>query len=100
MHTGQQYDQETGQYYLRARYYNPTVGRFIQEDTYRGDGLNLYAYCGNNPVAYYDPDGHAGAGICPPPNQAEQENQVSAGEGGGATIKSSDLVFGSSSKST
>jgi len=58
LYTGQQYDQETGQYYLRARYYNPVIGRFTQEDTYRGDGLNLYAYCGNNPVMYYDPSGH------------------------------------------
>ena len=57
-YTGQQYDQETGQYYLRARYYNPAVGRFTQEDTYRGDGLNLYAYCRNNLVVYYDPSGH------------------------------------------
>ena len=48
----------TGQYYLRARYYNPVVGRFLQEDTYHGDGLNLYAYCANNPVVYYDPSGH------------------------------------------
>ena len=59
LYTGQQYDQEAGQYYLRARYYSPIVGRFMQEDTYRGDGLNLYAYCGNNPVMYYDPSGHA-----------------------------------------
>ncbi len=58
LYTGQQYDQETGQYYLRARYYNPVVGRFLQEDSYRGDGLNLYAYCANNPVVYYDPSGH------------------------------------------
>lgn len=57
LYTGQQYDQETGQYYLRARYYNPVVGRFLQEDSYRGDGLNLYAYCVNNPVVYYDPSG-------------------------------------------
>lgn len=34
------------------------VGRFLQEDTYRGDGLNLYAYCANNPVSYFDPSGH------------------------------------------
>ncbi|MCM1161732.1 MAG: hypothetical protein NC412_10955 [Roseburia sp.] len=47
-----------GQYYLRARYYNPVIGRFTQEDTYYGDGLNLYAYCGNNPVGYEDPSGH------------------------------------------
>ena len=34
------------------------IGRFTQEDTYRGDELNLYAYCGNNPVMYYDPSGY------------------------------------------
>ena len=34
------------------------MGRFLQEDTYRGDGLNLYVYCANNPVAYYDPSGN------------------------------------------
>ena len=34
------------------------VGRFLQEDIYRGDGLNLYAYCANNPVVYYDPSGN------------------------------------------
>jgi len=34
------------------------IGRFLQEDPYRGDGLNLYAYCANNPVMYYDPSGY------------------------------------------
>ena len=52
---GQQIDPITQQYYLRARFYNPVIGRFTQEDTYRGDGLNLYAYCANNPVYYIDP---------------------------------------------
>ena len=64
LYTGQQYDQETGQYYLRARFYNPVVGRFMQEDVYRGDGLNLYAYCGNNPVVYYDPSGYGKKVVC------------------------------------
>jgi len=41
---GQQYDPITQQYYLRARFYNPVIARFTQEDTYRGDELNLYAY--------------------------------------------------------
>ncbi len=57
-YTGQQYDGVTEQYYLRARYYNPILGRFLQEDVYQGDGLNLYAYCRNNPVVYYDPSGY------------------------------------------
>ena len=54
---GQQIVPITQQYYLRARFYNPVIGRFTQEDTYRGDGLNLYAYCANNPVFYVDPNG-------------------------------------------
>ena len=57
-YTGQQYDPVTQQYYLRARFYNPILGRFMQEDIYRGDGLNLYAYCRDNPIMYYDPSGY------------------------------------------
>lgn len=55
---GEQYDKASGMYYLRARYYNPVVGRFIQEDIYYGDGLNLYIYCQNNPIRYIDPSGN------------------------------------------
>ena len=55
-------DPVTQQYYLRARFYNPVIGRFTQEDTYYGDGLNLYQYCQANPVGYVDPSGH---NICP-----------------------------------
>ena len=61
-YTGQQFDKVTQQYYLRARFYNPIIGRFTQEDSYRGDGLNLYSYCVNNSVIYYDPSGYAGVG--------------------------------------
>ena len=56
-------DAVTGQYYLRARFYNPVIARFLSEDTYYGDGLNLYAYGHNNPVGYVDPSGHEGL-IC------------------------------------
>ncbi|MBU5470492.1 hypothetical protein KQI85_08905 [Falcatimonas sp. MSJ-15] len=57
-YNGEAYDKATEQYYLRKRYYNPKLSRFIQEDEYRGDGLNLYAFCANNPVMYVDPSGY------------------------------------------
>ncbi len=57
-YTGEQYDSEVQQYYLRARFYNPTIGRFTQEDVYRDDGLNLYAYVINNPLLWVDPSGY------------------------------------------
>ena len=53
---GEYYDAETGFIYLRARYYDPSMGRFISEDPIR-DGVNWYAYCGNNPVMFVDPFG-------------------------------------------
>lgn len=40
MYAGEVYDKESGLYYLRARYYNPTIGRLINEDTYEGDFTN------------------------------------------------------------
>ncbi len=98
LYTGQQYDQETGQYYLRARYYNPVVGRFLQEDTYHGDGLNLYAYCGNNPVVYYDPGGHDSAAVM---KKAEEPDlPVGVGKGGTKIINEADKIKISSWKYT
>ncbi|WP_139488122.1 RHS repeat-associated core domain-containing protein [Brevibacillus dissolubilis] len=62
-YSGEMYDAETKMYYLRARYYDPSVGRFITEDTYKGQvdnplSLNRYAYVVNNPLKYVDPSGH------------------------------------------
>jgi len=50
------YDFETGRTYLRHRSYDPTTGRFTQEDPIR-DGLNWYTYCYNNPIFWVDPSG-------------------------------------------
>ena len=61
---GYYYDEETGLYYLNSRYYDPETGRFISPDSLKYlepetcNGLNLYAYCGNNPVMFVDPTGH------------------------------------------
>ena len=61
---GYVYDQETGFYYVSSRYFDPEVGRFINADDVNllganGDlvSLNLFAYCGNNPVSREDANG-------------------------------------------
>ena len=60
---GEYYDKETEEVYLRARYYEPSVGRFITRDTYTGESdeplsLHLYTYCANDGVNMVDPSGH------------------------------------------
>jgi RHS repeat-associated protein len=74
-YTGREWDKETGLYYYRARYYDPTIGRFINRDPigilgniynnqynvsfdqYVSSVQNTYAYTENNPVNYIDPSG-------------------------------------------
>ncbi|MBQ3426224.1 MAG: RHS repeat-associated core domain-containing protein, partial [Clostridia bacterium] len=53
---GEYYDSESGLTYLRGRYYSSELRRFITEDPAK-DGMNWYAYCGNNPVMFVDPWG-------------------------------------------
>ena len=55
-------DWATGLYYLQSRYYCPALRRFISADIYMdtADGIlgtNMYAYCHNDPINYYDPHG-------------------------------------------
>ncbi|MHC4705119.1 MAG: RHS repeat-associated core domain-containing protein, partial [Planctomycetota bacterium] len=58
MFTARRADDETALYYYRARYYAFDIGRFLQADPVGyDDGLNVYAYCGNNPLIWADPYG-------------------------------------------
>ena len=62
---GYYYDTAVMLYYLKTRYYDPETGRFISPDSINYlapqsiNGLNLYAYCLNNPVMYVDPTGES-----------------------------------------
>lgn len=62
---GYYYDTETKLYFLKTRYYDPEIGRFMTIDGIEYlnpetiNGLNLYAYCGNNPVMRVDENGNA-----------------------------------------
>lgn len=57
------YDTETNLYYLNSRYYDPELGRFINADSFSNidestiNGINLYVYCGSNPISFTDPFG-------------------------------------------
>jgi RHS repeat-associated protein len=62
--TGEQFDQSLDHYYLRARYYDQSIGRFTQQDTWSGQSqrpitLHKYLYAGNDPVLMVDPSGNA-----------------------------------------
>jgi|GEM_PF-3456569 len=62
LYSGEKYDSSLSQYYLRARYYDPSNGRFTQTDPFEGNSddpqsLHKYTYCHNDPVSGIDPSG-------------------------------------------
>ena len=64
-YTGEQWDASTGLVFLRARYYQPEVGRFINRDPFLGhmarpQTLNAFVYVTNNPLRWVDPSGRQG----------------------------------------
>ena len=63
LYAGEQYNAETGLYYNRARYMDPTTGTFSSMDNYSGSiydpvSLHKYLYANANPVTYTDPTGY------------------------------------------
>ncbi len=105
--TGQRYDPETGLFYYKARYYSPTIGRFLQPDpigyvrvpcTCRCDEidcdgtgalqLNLYPYVGNDPLNWIDSSGLEGS----PPYDFNKQRQNCIGYGCGEPYEVSPLI--------
>ena len=93
-YTARQFDSDTALYYCRARYYDPSTGRFISEDPirFRG-GINFYRYVRNNPIRFRDPFGMQDIGPIlqpepPPPFNPPNLYQasVSVGPNWGGTV--------------
>ncbi|NQX64626.1 EndoU domain-containing protein [Paenibacillus alba] len=68
-YSGEMFDDATSLQYLRARWYDPSMGRFVNEDSYEGQidnplSLNLYTYVENNPLTQTDPTGHCIEDAC------------------------------------
>ena len=84
------YDKETNLYYLNARYYDPALRRFLSLDSTEyldpdtPNGLNLYAYCNNDPVNYADPSGHSWESFWGGLNNWFNDNWVKLAIGAGA----------------
>jgi len=80
-YTGREFDQETGLYYYRARYYDAATGRFLQNDPigFRGGDVNLYRYVSNNPIYFSDPVGLQNTAVFPGTAAGSAAQGTSAG---------------------
>lgn len=97
-YAGEYFDETTGLQYLRARWYDPSVGRFISEDTFEGDdtnplSLNLYTYVENNPLKYVD---FTGESKRPTKNTMEGLGQGSGSASAGRGASSGSMGGGGS----
>jgi RHS repeat-associated protein len=102
--TGEAWDAEVELLYLRARYYQPEVGRFITKDPWAGgvwrpSRLNRYVYVTNNPVNYMDPGGLNGSGgpggLCPECKELMHPYEPSGviGPGRGPLVGDTELPY-------
>ena len=87
---GYMFDEETGLYYLRSRYYNATLSRFINADVLCGN--NQYTYCKNSSIALIDNSGY-GPTMCFDENGCEASLLTQFGMGGGSGGSSAGLLL-------
>ena len=93
-YVGRDFDAETGLYYYRARYYDPTTGRFLSEDPLESNaGNNFYEYSYNNPNNVTDPSGLQAQPIwVPPPPPLEVLTGGGGAAAGGGSLLAGGLV--------